>query len=121
MSAGVHQSQPPEPPRRRSLHWGVVVTLWVVAALWIIVDPLTGTHASPTQRAMENVALLLVAAACTAQIVWLIQYLVIAPHNTGTRSFELGYYAGRADALNESRPSLGLVSPFPGSDNQTGT
>lgn len=105
----------------RRLPWGVVAALWGLAALWIIIGPLTGDHANATSRCMQNVTLLLVSAACTTLVVWLIQLLVIVPHNTTTRSFELGYYAGRSDALNESRPSLSVVAPLPGRHGQTGT
>lgn len=70
---------------------------------------------------MQNVTLLLVSAACTTLIVWLIQYLVIEPQKLGDRKFELGYQAGRADALSEMRPSLGIVAPFPNRHGQTGT
>lgn len=99
----------------------MVAALWVLAVLWITIDPLTGTHSSPTQRWMENISLLLVAAACTTLIAWLVQHFVIEPQNTATRSFELGYYAGRADVAKESRPSLGIVASFPSSTGQTGT
>lgn len=64
---------------------------------------------------------MLVAAACTTLIAWLMQYLVIEPQNKNNRKFELGYQAGRADALDESRPSLSVVSPFPGQRDQTGS
>lgn len=107
--------------RCRRLHWGVVAALWGLAALWITIGPFTGDHANATSRWMQNVALLLVSAACTMLVVWLIQYLVIQPQNTAGRTFELGYYAGRADALNEKRPPLGLVADFPSSTGQTGT
>lgn len=107
--------------RCKKIHWKVVAALWAIAALWIIIGPLTGDHSNSVSRAMQNVTLLLVSAACITLIAWLIQYLVIEPQNTSTRSFELGYYAGRSDALNESRPSLGVVATFPHSSGQTGT
>lgn len=92
-----------------------------MAAVWITVDPLTGTHSEPTTEWMQNISLLLIAAACTTLIGWLIQFLVIGPHNTEARSFELGYLAGRADALNESRPALGIVSELSRHNGRTGT
>lgn len=107
--------------RCRSIHWGVVAALWGLAALWIIVGALTGNHSNATSRAMQNVTLLLVSAACTTLVVWLIQYLVIEPQRLGDRKFELGYQAGRADVLNESRPSLGVVASLPDRHGQTGT
>lgn len=107
--------------RCRRVHGAVVAATWALAAGWILIDPLTGTHSSPTQRWMENIALLLVAGACTTLIAWLIQSLVIQPRNTSERAFELGYYAGRADALSESRPSLGLVTPLSDRHGRTGT
>jgi len=73
---------------------------------------------------MGDVSLLLVAAACTVLIVWLMQRVIPMPSGTGytaDRAFELGYYAGRADALNENRPSLGVVAEFPSSAGRTGT
>lgn len=107
--------------RCRRLHGGVVATLWGLAALWISIGPFTGDHANATSRWMQSVALLLVSAAGTTLVVWLIQYLVIEPRNISDRSFELGYYAGRADALNESRPSLSPVATLPHSSGKTGT
>lgn len=99
----------------------MVAALWGLAALWIAISPLTGDHSNAVSRGMQNIALLLVAAACTTLIVWLIQGLVIDPQNRNGRSFELGYQAGRADALNESRPSLGVVASLPDRNGRTGT
>lgn len=99
----------------------MVAALWALAVTWIVTDPLTGTHSSPTQRWMENTALLLVSAASVTLIAWLMQNIVAKPRNTADRSFELGYYAGRAEALTDSRPSLGVVAPLPGQHGKTGT
>ena len=82
---------------------------------------MTGDHSNAVSREMQNITLLLVSAACTTLIVWLVQYLVIEPRNIGDRKFELGYQAGRADALNEMRPSLGVVTRLPDRHGQTGT
>lgn len=107
----------------------MVAALWGIAALWICINPLTGDHANATSRWLQSITLLLVSAAGTSLVVWLIQYLVIAPQNDATigdRKFELGYYAGRADALNEVRalddlkPPLGLVTTMNGSTGRTG-
>ena len=107
--------------RCRKLRGGVVAALWGLAALWISISPLTGDHANATSRWMQSITLLLVSAACTALVVWLIQYLVIEPQKLGDRKFELGYHAGRADALAEMRPSLGVVTPFPDRRGRTGS
>lgn len=107
--------------RCRRIHGVAVVATWTVATVWILVDPLTGTHSSPTQRWMENVALLLVAGACITLIAWLIQSLVVQPLNGTTRAFELGYQAGRVDALTEIRPSLGVVTSLADRHGRTGT
>ena len=107
--------------RCKKIHWRVVAALWALAALWIIIGPLTGDHSNSVSRAMQNVTLLLVAAACTTLIAWLMQTLVIEPQNLGDRKFELGYQAGRADALAEMRPSLAPVAAFPDRHGRTGT
>lgn len=99
----------------------MVATLWAAAALWIVIGPLTGDHSNAVSRAMQNVTLLLVSAACTTLIAWLMQNLVIEPQNVGDRKFELGYQAGRADALTEMRPSLAAVASLPDRHGRTGT
>lgn len=99
------------------------MTLCTLAVLWVSVNPLTGSHSQSVSRWMTGMSLLLVSAACTVLIAWLIQRGTTEPRGTdyaSDRAFELGYYAGRADALNESRPSLGVVSEFP-SAGRTGT
>jgi hypothetical protein len=119
------RNQPPE-IRRYRLHGAIVATLWTIAALWTVVDPLTGSHVDSTSRLMRSVSLLLVSAACTTLIVWLIQSGGTGrgspvPGYPATRAFEIGYHAGRADALNESRPSLTVVTPLSRPTGQTGT
>ncbi|HEY0937148.1 MAG TPA: hypothetical protein VGD91_25840 [Trebonia sp.] len=99
----------------------MVAALSGLAALWIIVNPLTGNHANATNRWLQSVTLLLVSAACTTLVVWLIQYLVIKPHDISDRKFELGYQAGRADALTEMRPSLSAVASLSDRRGRTGT
>jgi hypothetical protein len=102
----------------------VVAALWGLAALWIVVNPLTGDHSNATTRCLQSITLLLVSAAGTTLFAWLIQYLIIEPNNTSTRTFELGYYAGRADALamlDEYRAPLAAVSEFPALTGHTGT
>lgn len=97
--------------------------LWMLAVLWISVNPLTGSHSQPVSRWIAGTSLLLVSAACTVLIVWLIQRGAHEPQGAmyaADRAFELGYHAGRADVLNESRPSLGVVAEFP-SAGRTGT
>lgn len=113
-------TQPPARQRRR-LHWAVVAALWVIAAIWIAVDPLTGSHTSVTNRWMMNVSILLIAAAATTLIGWLIQIMVIEPMNDERRIFALGYHAGRYDAQQEGRPVLGVVTSLPGQSGRTGT
>lgn len=123
MSGIEHENQPPtirSRGRRRRLHWTVVAGLWLIAGTWIAIDPLTGAHSDATGRWMSNMSLLLVAAACTTLIGYLIQVLAIEPHNDRDRRFELGYYAGRYDALHEGRPALGLVSDIGGSHGNSG-
>lgn len=115
------QNHVPSLQRCRRLRGEVVATLWGLAVLWVIIGPFTGDHSNATSRCMQNVALLLVAAACTTLMIWLMQYLVIEPRNKNDRSFELGYHAGRADALAEMRPSLGVVVPLPDRHGHTGT
>jgi hypothetical protein len=122
MSAVGQRSQPPETHPTHRVHGGIVAALCVATALWVAVDPLTGSHADSTSRLMRSISLLLVSAACAALIVWLIQR---GGGQSGdypaTRAFELGYHAGRADALNEQRPSLGVVTTLPSSTGRTGT
>lgn len=116
--------------RCRRLHWGVVAAIWGLAALWITINPLTGDHANTTSRWMQNVTLLLVSGACTMLVAWLMQQLVIEPQRNSViddRKFELGYYAGRADTLNELRvpddlhPPLGLVPTMNGTSRRIGS
>ena len=99
----------------------MVATLWGLAGAWIITCAFTGDHSNAASRAMQNITLLLVSAACTTLVVWLVQYIVIEPQKLGDRLFELGYQAGRANALNESHPSLGVVTNFPVRRGRTGT
>lgn len=122
MLTAEQRSQPPENHRPYRMHGGFVVALCTIAALWIVVDPLTGSHVDSTSRLMRSVTLILISAACTAVIAWLFQQRTeTRPDCSATRAFELGYHAGRADAQNESRPSLGVVSEFPSSPGRTGT
>lgn len=99
----------------------MVATLWGLAALWVTIGAFTGDHSNAVSRAMQNITLLLVSVACTTLVVWLIQYLVVEPQRRSDRMFELGYQAGRADALGESRPSLGVVAPLSDRRGRTGT
>lgn len=98
-----------------------MAALWGLAALWIVIGPFTGDHGNAVSRAMQNVTLLLVSAASITLIAWLMQYLVIEPQRRDDRKFELGYQAGHADALNEVRPSLGVVTSLPDRHGRTGT
>lgn len=69
-------------------------------------------------------SLLLVAAACTMLIGYLIQVLTIEPYNDAGRQFELGYYSGWHDRSNEGRPALGIVTeldPQQRGGSRTGT
>lgn len=113
-------ARPPARGRRR-LHWTVVAALWTIAAAWIAVDPLTGPHSTVTNRWMMNVSILIIAAAATTLIGWLIQVMTIEPINDERRTFALAYQAGRYDALNEGRPTLGVVADLPGQRGRTGT
>lgn len=123
MLGSEQRGKPPENGQSRRIHWSVVAALWALAALWISVDPLTGSHSDYISRWMGDVSLLLVAAACTVLIVWLMQRFTPEPQRSdcaADRAFELGYHAGHADALTESRLPLGLASEFP-SARRTGT
>lgn len=106
--------------------------LWTLAALWISVDPLTGTHSGPVARWTGNIALLLVAAASSVLIVWLIRAgTPERPRDeyTSVRAFELGYAAGHADATAElraedeasPRPVFDLITGTNGKTSRTGT
>lgn len=99
----------------------MVATLWGLSALWIAISPFTGNHSNAVSRAMQSITLMLIAAACTTLFAWLVLAVVIEPQRRRDRTFELGYYAGRADALSESRPSLGVVTPLPDRHGRTGT
>lgn len=107
--------------RCRKIHWGVVAALWGLALAWITVGPFTGDHSNAVSRWMQGVSLMLFTAAGSTLFAWLVQYLVTGPQGSGDRKFELGYYAGRADALNEMRPSLGVVTSLSDRHGRTGT
>lgn len=81
---------------------------------------------------MGNIALLLVAAASTLLIAWLVRPATPEQPKrddyTATRAYELGYAAGRADVLdeqaretNESRPVFDLITGINGAGSRTGT
>lgn len=74
------------------------MALWAVVTVWIIIDPLTGSHSDATSRGLRDVTFALVAVACAGLTTWLIQHFVAAPRHTVDRAFELGYLAGCADA-----------------------
>jgi len=98
----------------------VVAALWGLAAAWITGGLFSGDHSNAVSRWIQSITLLMVSAACTTLIVWLMQHLIIQPQNASDRRFELGYQAGRADALAEMRPFLGVVAQLSDRRGRTG-
>lgn len=105
MSKPIDSSQRSTNQQHHQLHWGTIAALWAAAAFSVIFSTLTAPRLSPAAQLREGASLALVAAACTLQAAWLFQHLIPKLIPSVARSFELGYSAGRADALEEVPPS----------------
>lgn len=73
------------------------MALWAVVTVWIVVDPLTGSHSQATGRCLRDITIALAGVACAGLTTWMVQQFVAAPRHTVDRAFELGYLAGCAD------------------------
>lgn len=105
--------------RTPHIHGSAVAGIWGIATLWVAVNPVINTHTLNTSRWVTSIAMLLMTAAATLSIGYLVQAAITDPRGTGNRMFELGYRAGRYDRQAEGQVHLRLLES-PEHEHQNG-